>query len=363
MKTIIALLICFLIRGIFTSCDKEENGNTEYQVLKPENTVARGERLFGINISESQAGFISSFEKATEAGTQLVEINMPWSEIEVSEGVYVDPNGIFSSTTFYGSNSIKVGLSLAVINTVQWEVPDYLKDEPVNSQKFIDAFNNLVDWVLDTFPENVEIPFLSVGNEVDLVLETNDEWTSYTEFFEEAASHIKTNYPQTNVGVKTTVMGGLYGTEKSEIQLINQFSDVVMLNYYPQDFQFKVLEPEIVHSHFGDIVTWFPGKEIWMTEVGYQSGSNLCESSEEKQGHFYHNMFEAWDSYNEQIKVVIIDWLYDQSPKLIEEWKHYYGNDPALVEYLSTLGLLNYDGTEKAAWKQVMAETGARGWN
>jgi hypothetical protein len=118
------------------------------------------------------------------------------------------------------------------------------------------------------------------------------------------------------------------------VQLINNYSDVVMLNYYPQNHQFQVLDTSIVHAHFADIVTAFPTKDIWMTELGYQSGSNLCASSELKQAHFYHNMFQAWDTQKEHIKLVLINWLFDQSPQLIEEWKEYYGNDPALVEYL-----------------------------
>jgi hypothetical protein len=253
-------------------------------------------------------------------------------------------------------------LSLAVINTVKWEVPDYLTGVAVNSDKFITAYNNMVDWVVTNMPENVILHSISIGNEVDLVLSTDQEWEDYTKFFQKTAQHIQTNHSEIEVGVKTTVMGGVFTSKKTKIQLLNQYSDVVMLNYYPQDSEFRVLDPEIVTQHYGDIVTAFPNKDIRLTEVGYQSGSEYCGSSEVKQAEFFHYMFKAWDTYNNKIKLVVIDWLYDQSPKIIEEWKDYYGSDPALVEYLSTLGLLNYDGTEKEAWKQVKTEVEARGW-
>jgi hypothetical protein len=58
----------------------------------------------------------------------------------------------------------------------------------------------------------------------------------------------------------------------------------------------------------------------------------------------------------------VVNWLYDQSPATIEEWKDYYGDTPALVEYLSTLGICNYNGTEKPAFQQIKTETKARNW-
>ena len=73
-------------------------------------------------------------------------------------------------------------------------------------------------------------------------------------------------------------------------------------------------------------------------------------------------MFKCWDDHREQSKFMLINWLHDQSPATIEEWKDYYGDDSGLVEYLSTLGLRNYDGTDKAAWKQVKEEANSRNW-
>ncbi|HBH49760.1 MAG TPA: hypothetical protein DDX98_14035 [Bacteroidales bacterium] len=365
MKSRISFSVLLAVLLAIFSCSKEEEVTPKdgpYKVIAPVNPSPKGDRLFGINLSTSTNGFFASFDTAKKAGIQIVELNLPWTMIETSEGNYADPDGLLSATYFYGENNIKVGLSLAVINTVKWEIPEYLVGIAVNSQQFIDAYNAMVDWVIASMPKNVDLEFISIGNEVDLVLSTDEDWADYTDFYSATANHIQTNYSGIKVGVKTTVMEGLFTTKKTKVQLINNYSDVVMLNYYPQNHQFQVLDTSIVHAHFADIVTAFPTKDIWMTELGYQSGSNLCASSELKQAHFYHNMFQAWDTQKEHIKLVLINWLFDQSPQLIEEWKEYYGNDPALVEYLSTLGLLNYDGTYKSAWLQVLEETKVRGW-
>ena len=364
MKSLIKITAILLVLFILQSCSEDSNldiGNN-YKILESDNPKDKHDRLFGINISESKFGFAASFDKATEAGVQIVELNLPWTMFEAEEGVYSDPDGLLGATAFYGNNTIKVGISLAVINTVKWEIPGYLSDVDVKSDKFVLAFNNMADWVISQVPDNVDLEYLSIGNEIDLVLSSDAEWEDYTSFFQKAAAHIRTTHPEITIGVKTTVMHGLFGGEKDKIQLINRHSDVVMLNYNPQNERFQVLDPEIIHQHFGEVVTAFPNKDVWITEIGYQSGSEYCASTETKQAHFFHQMFEAWDKHDDKIKLIVVDWLYDQSPELIEEWKDYYGSDPALVEYLSTLGLLNHNGTEKNAWKQVLKDTEVRGW-
>jgi hypothetical protein len=333
----------------------------EYTVIDPEDPLPKGERLFGITISESENGFMSSFETAREAGIETVEINLPWNYFETERGNYVDPEGLLTALRFYTANGIRVTLSFALINTVAWEVPAYLEGDEPNSPEFIRAFYNVIDWIFSrTLPE-VDIAAISVGNEVDLVLEGETQWKSYTEFYKAAAGYIRSRYPDIRVGVKTTVTGGVFGGEGKEIRSLNRYSDVVMLNYYPQGDRCRVKPPKAVYTDFSKLVSDFPGREIWMTEIGYQSAA-YCNSSEQKQAEFYHHLFTAWDRHAETIRLIQINWLHDQPPRTIEEWKDYYGSGPALVEFLSTLGLKYYDGTDKPAWLQVKREALARGW-
>ncbi|MFW5768630.1 MAG: hypothetical protein ACOCYA_01120 [Spirochaetota bacterium] len=343
------------------SAPNSEHGTEAYTVIDPEAPLPRGDRTFGITVSESKHGFMSSFETARKAGIEVVEINLPWNYFETDQGEYHDPEGYLESLRFYTANGIQVTLSFALINTVAWEVPGYLEGVAPNDPEFLRAFEDVIDWIFSrTLPE-VDIAAISIGNEVDLVLGGEEQWLRYREFYEAAADYIRTEYPGIRVGVKTTVMEGLFGAERDEIQSINRFSDVVMLNYYPQGEKCRVKEPAAVHEDFKRLVSLFPGREIWMTEVGYQSGA-YCNSSEKKQAEFFHHLFTAWDRHDDSIKLVQIDWLHDQSPETIKEWKGYYGSDPALVEFLSTLGLRNYDGSDKPAWLQVKREAKARGW-
>jgi len=371
MKKYILFFLFASLTVFLISCEKEnanDNENNEndetFEIIEPADPEQKGERLLGINISENTDGFESAFNVATEAGIQIQELNIPWTSIETSEGIYEEPyGGVLTATSYYGDNNIELGLSLAVINTVKWEVPDYLDVQHCDSSVFIDAFVEMAVWTISQIPQNVTLHSVSIGNEVDLVLETATEWNKYEIFYAAASDSLRNRYPDLKIGVKNTIMGGLFNNEASEIQSLNQYSDVIMLNYYPMDENFQVLEPNIAIDHFDSIVSYFPAKKIWLTELGYQSGSDYCNSNETKQAEFYHHFFTAWDNHKDKIEYVMVNWLHDQSPETINEWSDYYGDDPALLEYLSTLGLRNYDNSDKYAWKQFLEEANARGWS
>jgi len=350
---------------LLLSCEEkmEDMDPGSYEIVAPDNPQPQGDRLFGINISESKNGFGPSYEIVKEAGIDIVELNIPWNAFEPEAGVYTDPSGLLQAIAVYGNDGISVSLSIAVINTVAWEVPPYLENVSPDTEQFISAFIDMLTWVMGKVPENVNLESISIGNEVNLVLDGEQAWSSYTAFYEEAVDRAHVKFPDLKIGVKTTAYAGLFAGEQSEIQAINSYSDVIMLNYYPQDHQFRVYDPAIVHDDFNKLTALFPNREIRLMEVGYQSGSEYVNSSEVKQARFFHEMFTAWDDHRDQIKLILINWLHDQSPQTIEEWKDYYGDDPALVEYLSTLGLRNYDGTDKPAWLQIKTEANARGWD
>ncbi len=357
-----SVLVSVLLIG---GCDETPTASepqVAYELVAPRDPSPRGERLFGVTVVESERGFGPSFQTVQEAGTRLVSLNIPWNIIEVAEGEFEDPWGVLGAISFYGQRDVQVLFSLAVINTVESTAPAYLQGLAWDAPEMIAAFNRMIDWFLANVPENVTVPGLAIGNEIDLFL-SEGQWDAYTRFFQATSEHVRARYPDLEIGVKTTVMAGALGRWASRVEDINQYADVVMLNYYPQGSDFRVLAPEVVSDHFDKLSRQFQGRSIWLTEVGYQSGSKHCGSSETKQAHFYHHLFTAWDRHRDQIGLVLVDWLHDQSPEKIAEFAQYYGlSSPGFVEYLSTLGLRRHDHTDKPAWPQVVAEAKARGW-
>lgn len=355
--------VCVLISAVALAAgcgDSPQGQSGGFEVYPPEDPVELAGRQFGVNPSESVEGFEASFQVAQQAEIDVVEVVLSWDAVETSPGEYQDPGGVLAAITYYGWYDVDVLLTLAVVNTVDRTTPEWLDSLAFDDPELVSSFCEMCDWVLDQVPGNVTLAGLSVGNEIDLAL-PDAEWNGYISFFGQAVDHIHQNYPQLAVGGKCTVMEGVIGGDLAWVTQLNAHSDVVMLNYYPQNAAFEVLQPSDVHGHFDAVVSAFSGREIWLTELGYQSGSQYCGSSQEMQAEFYHEMFSAWDDHADEIGLVLVDWLHDQSPEQIEEWLEYYGSsDPAFVEFLSTLGLRNYDATDKYAWQQVLAEVEAR---
>lgn len=365
LKRLIPLLLLasvLIVFGCSSDSTTPETPPRPYEPTPPVNPQPAGDRLLGITISESTNGFLEDFDVAKQAGVQVVELALDWDTVEVSEGQYEDPYGVLAAMAFYEANAISVILTFAVINTVASTAPDYLDGYDWNEPEMITAFNNMADWVFAQLPADLVVVGVAVGNEVNFVLE-GDQWIQYGEFFEAASAHLHIINADLKVGVKTTVLNGLFGVTGGQIKTLNQLTDVVMLNYYLQDQQFQVRPPITVHNDFAHITADFPFREIWMTEVGYQSGSEYCLSSEDLQASFYHELFTAWDTHKDFTSLLIVDWLHDASAELLAQWEEYYGySDPAFLEYLGTLGLRTRDGKDKNAWIQFKAEANPRGW-
>lgn len=135
-----------------------------------------------------------------------------------------------------------------------------------------------------------------------------------------------------------------------------------MLTYYPLNNDFTVKNPEVVHEDFAKLVVLFPDKPIYVLEAGYPS-STLLGSSEAKQADFVREIFIAWDTQAEHIKLLDFLWLHDISPASVEELGDYYGfHDEKFLAFLATLGLRTFDGEDKEAFKVLRLETKKRGW-
>jgi hypothetical protein len=367
MKKSQTLLIILLIFSMLTGCEDEApqvNSSAESSIILPVEVQPKGVRRFGLGMSEGEAGFGAAFEVAQQVGIEQVELNLPWNLIETGEKSYTDPWNVLKDIAFYSEYDIQVLLSLAVIDTVNRTTPDYLNQLAYDDPAHITAFNQMVDWVLAEVPDSVTIAAISIGNEVDLVL-TEETWPAYIRFVEATSAHLHENHPNIRVGVKVTMMNGLLenGRIQTHVQNLNQSSDVIMLNYYPLNEKFHVMSPDLVHTHLAEVTELFAGQEIWLTEVGYPSGEQYNKSSEAKQAEFFHEFFSAWDEHADQITYALVDWLHDQSPEAVKEFESYYGlSTPGFVEFLATLGVRNYDNTDKAAWRQLLAETEARNW-
>ena len=357
-------LYFFFILALWASCsdtDTGQNPNNQYEILKSENPIPQGDRIIAIGVSEGRSGFLETFNQMQLAGVGSVELNLGWTYFETDQGVYQDPLGLLTAIQLYAENNIQLGLSLASINTVRTTHPTYLEGLPMNDPVYVAAFNDLMDWILERLPDNLQLSYISVGNEVDLFL-NEENWPAFQDFLDETKDHLNAIIPGVPIGAKVTVVEGLYGDDREEVLEVIRSSDVAMLNYYPMNNRFEVMDPDVVISDFDRIVSDV-SKPVFMTEIGYQSGNRFAMSSQEMQARFYHNMMNAWDTHQASIPLLQINWMHDKSQSELNDFQAFYGSmDPAFVEFLGTLGLRTYQEEDKLAYVQLLSDLEDRNW-
>jgi len=142
--------------------------------------------------------------------------------------------------------------------------------------------------------------------------------------------------------------------------------DSAALTYYPLNTDFSVRPVSAVATDFALMTTEIPGKNILLQECGYPS-SPVNRSSEVLQADFISAVFDAWDNHRNRIRLVDLAWQYDVSSTTVDQWVIDFGmtgnpDEAAFRAYLGTLGLGNYDSTEKAAMQRLRDELQARKW-
>lgn len=325
--------------------------------------VPKGERLLSVDLTiSSDDDFGKAFTLAHSVGMQVTSLSLAWDELEPSPNHYgSDPNWPKIANDFYSQQGVAISLALTPIDTNNLRLPPYLKDKAFDDPEVIERFKRLLDYVFSQLPD-LELTSLAIGNEIDGYLGTNQQlWQEYTRFFQETSAYARTKRPGLLVGSKLG-FGGLTNEAHTLSADLIRASDVVMLTYYPLNGDFTVKNPEVVHEDFAKLVALFPDKPIYMLEAGYPS-SPLLGSSEEKQADFVHEIFRAWDTQAEHIKLLDFLWLHDIPPAVVEELGEYYRlEDEKFLAYLATLGLRTFDGKDKEAFKVLGLETKQRGW-
>jgi hypothetical protein len=358
----IKFLMLIMMSTLGSCSQNSEVTETEYEIQTPPNPISKGQRKFNIAPSDGESGFSATFAAMQEVGVDLVELNLEWSYFESEESIYNDPDGLLQAVGFYADNGIEIGISLATINTIKRTDPPYLNDLPYDDSKYISSFTSLIEWILETIPDRVIVDYISVGNEINYVLQGDEQWDQFKTFMKESITHLRKIYPDIKYGAKTTITDGLLGDETDQILSIIELSDVAMLNYYPQDNRFRVHDLDLIEAQLEQVMH-LVDSDIYLTEVGFQSGMEYCNSSEVKQAEFYHWLFEFWDSHVEKIQFVQFNWMHDISSETLDFYGQYYGStEGPFLEYLGTLGIKNYDETPKLAWKQIKVDANSRGW-
>ncbi len=367
MKKILKIIFWGILLIIVLSIIWEEKENPATQsknitpVSKEENKVEKNDiqaikkwnRLLWIDITENNIyNYDNAFNIGQELWMDLVSLSLNWDSLETSKGVYDDtyPN---IANYYYPLKKMKIALIVSPIDTTANRVPGYLQWKKINNPEVISAFKDLMDHLLSKM-DKVDIVSLSIWNEIDIYLWDNTQkWSEYTDFYNQIKAHISQKNKNLKIWTKITFSGHKNKTKFS--QEINKNSDVIMMTYYPLESDFSVQNTSVIEKDFNKLISLY-NKKIHILEAGYPS-SILLKSSELKQSDFITKVFESWDEHNNQIDLVLFNWLNDRSSSDIKNSLKYYGSsNNKFSAYLSTLGLIDKNWKKKEAFYKLKKE-------
>jgi len=329
--------------------------------IKSDSTVTpRGNRLLNIDISPSEKlDEVDAFLLArSRVGIDAALVGGSWPEVETAPRKF-NYQGLKMANSVY--KDVKVILELNPVETFIKTVPSDLKTVAFDAPVMIARFKKLLDVVFSQLSD-LEITALWIGNEVTGYLDKTDEWDAYQTFYKTVGAYAKSIRP----GIKVGSAGSMEDWDNvtkgqfKQAEALNQSSDIIVFTCYPT--------PGNVKSAFDTLTSAFPGRTVYIKEIGCPTSSRIG-SSEEKQEEFVKEVFRAWDEHACQIEYLSFHALHDFPKELVTGIFGLMGmseDEDALLnmEIMTSLGLRTYPGkgADKAAFRALVEEARARGW-
>jgi hypothetical protein len=306
----------------------------------------------------------SAFINCYNIGMRQIGLHFLWkSGLEATPGIY-SLSTLDIANLYYPYFNVPVDLNIDPIETNVLELPSDLTSYVFSDTVVINRFKILLDSVFNHIPD-LQLSSLVIGSEVDGYLGTDSaKWAQYTTFYSAVSAYAKTLRPGLKVACEA-MYPGLTGASSIYLQTLNSYSDYIGVSYYPLNSNFTVKPASVVAIDFSNLVSLYPSKPIYFYQLGYPSSSS-CNSSETKQAQFIDQVFQSWDTYSSNIKMIDFTWLHDWSSATVNYWSTYYGiSDTAFLGFLGSIGLRNWsgNGTDKQAYKELECETKQRGYN
>jgi len=362
-KYLIPTFLIILIAG----CGGGGGSGGSNPVQKP----AQGTRILGMDVKQTPSvTYATAYDQAMATGVREVSVSLDWALLEPTVGNYDNTlPGIID--TFYPIQTGDLTLVLRPLDTPGPSLPAELAGLTYDDPAVITAFENFLTNLhaqLPTLNASGKLKWMHVGNEIDAYLGSDSaRWSQWQTFFMAAKAKIISLWG-TGVEVSSIIQFSALGDagKLALYQNVLPELDSAVLTYYPLNADFTMRPPSTVATDFDFMVNTLPGKTILLQECGYPS-SPVNNSSETLQADFVSSVFDAWDTHLTRIRLIDFTWQYDVSSAQVDQWVIDFGvsgqpDEAAFRAYLGTLGLSNFDSTEKEALQRLRNESQARKW-
>jgi len=332
--------------------------------------LSQGTRVLGIDVKEiPSVTYDSAYQQAMALGVREVSVALDWALLEPTLGNYDNALADIIES-YYPIQTGDLTLVLRPLDTPGPSFPSDLAgnfDDPAVILAYENFLTNLHSR-LANLNASGKLKWIHVGNEIDANLGTDAvKWAQWQTFFVAIKAKIKSLWGA-QIEVSSIVQFNVLNDVAKRALYLNLLADLdnAVLTYYPLNADFTMRPPTTVAADFEIMVNTITAKDILLQECGYPT-SALNNSSESLQADFISSVFKAWDNYSDRIKLIDIAWQYDVSETEVDQWVIDFGmsgqpNEDKFKQYLWTLGLGNYDSTEKLALQRLRDELQARSW-
>lgn len=360
MRKIAAFIVVATVLTACAPAKKDEN-------TIPTPTPGPGARVLSISSAPahlpapSTQDFLDAINLAKGAGCRGNFQSYTWSSLEATPGV-INTANVMNGISFLNSQGFTTQLlGIQMINTTAKEVPSDLQAVAWTDPAMKARFHTLVDKLVPAISGKVQ--YFSVGNEVDVYLESQAQWTQFQDFFQDAVTYIHTKLPGMKVG--TTITFGGANAYTAKMNSLTATSDVMIFTDYPLGAGFAPLGASHGASDLDAMVTLAGAKPVLVQELGYPADAMFLGSSETEQAAFFSNALAEWSGIGgAKMPFLNVFLMHDFSAQMCSDFAAYYGdpNNNEFKAYLCSIGLRKNDGTPREAWNAFVTAAANTGF-
>lgn len=317
-------------------------------------------------LDEPLVGFYPALRLAKENGVQVLHSYLQWGDVEPTEGERSWDWQDFLMG-YRQHEGFEISLVINLIHTgVRGPVPEDLEGRAFDDPEFIERFSAFILEVLDRYP----VQYLAIGNEVnDYFVSHRNEIPAYQTFFLAVKERIQERYPDLPVAM-TFAYHDAESTQAVDIIRELDLGDYLPLTLYIYSPGFKFdRDPREVEGYLDRILALAGEKSVAIVETGWNTAESLSGSQADQEA-YLREVFRLLKEHREQIEFVSWFALYDSllensyesaltflSPSAPQIQDEAFMQN--FVDFLNYFGLLENDGTPKAAWFAFQEETDA----
>lgn len=330
-----------------------------------------GSTFYGGGAPPPQA-LMPRIDDATAAGMNAFTFYLDWPALEPAPGVY-DLADLRASLEWANANGLSTFANITVIDIEDLVMlPEYLGEPAgefatladgvrLNDPGLIARFTLLLDAVVPLMVEQ-GVFYLGVGNEVDGWLNANpDALDDYLAFIAAARAHVRTIAPELAVGI--TVTGGVPIDAPDLLDRFYSVADVVSANLYGIDVSdFTVSTEAETAALFDAFIAPFAGRPLVIPEFGCVSATSM-NGSEAQQAECYAQIMDILGQ-QDNLRFATAFTFADFDAETCALVQSIFGFDEEgnfaniyeerVADYLCTMGIVNADGSPKAAFTSFL---------